>query len=61
LGNTAIEQVSERAIFARNLSVVLVSLLTRDPSGIAEYEVGHAELLKHALQSNLVEPQVVVF
>jgi hypothetical protein len=52
--NCGVDHVSECASFPLKLSVIAVSLLTRDSSGITEYKVGHAERLKHALQNNLL-------
>jgi len=42
-------------VFTFGLGVITLSLLTRDPGDITEYKVGHAERLKYALWSNLLQ------
>lgn len=42
-------------VFTFGLGVITLSLLTRDPGDITKYKVGHAERLKHALWSNLLQ------
>ena len=42
-------------VFTFGLGVITLSLLTRDPGDITECKVGHAERLKHALWSNLLQ------